>query len=107
LTAVAVHRSVLIKRCSLEVTRGKGFAVFHPTQILSVGGAGWGGVGWTTLCLSTNATNGEGHAVSETPPGVMAPNEAKRKDRLFAKTNYAAWLDRCTAQINVQLEPGA
>jgi len=37
----------------------------------------------------------------------MAPNEAKPEDRLFAKTNYAAWLDRCTAQINVQLEPGA
>jgi hypothetical protein len=50
-----------------------------------VGGAGWSGVGWTTLCLSTNATNGEGHAGSETPPGVVAPNDAKPEDRPFAK----------------------
>lgn len=50
---VSVVRPIRVRRCCAE-TRGKGFAVFHPTCRCVGGLCGCGDVGWITICLSTD-----------------------------------------------------
>src|SRR3989344_6438707 len=54
-----------MQRGGLNVTRGKGFAVFHPTHARCRQRRP-SGVGWTTLRLSTDANRRAGQVVGET-----------------------------------------